>query len=201
MAKRALRRPIVPVVLAGLFACGGCNDDTNDTNPASSTPPPTAGLPPGPGPGGPGGGRERSPIGSLTQRIGQELEQADPPWSAIQGETQRYATLVSELSEYSPPKGSEESWESRTAEFLKSATALDEAAKARDKDAALTAHEAISGSCMDCHREHRVMGRGRGGPGGPGFGPGGPPGGGPGGPPGGGAPPQDSTGDGQGPPR
>jgi hypothetical protein len=142
------------------------------------------GGPPGDGPGGPaGGGRERSPIrkimaqlgsprGSLTQLIGQELKQSRPPWDKIQGQASDYAKQAAELARYDPPRGSKESWSKLTAEFAGSANAMDNAAQAKDKKTALAAQVRLASSCMACHREHRAMGPG---PGGPGFGPGGPP--------------------------
>jgi cytochrome c556 len=117
--------------------------------------------------------------GSLTPVIGEELH-ADPlPWETIQAQTREYAQLAAALGQDEPPKGSKESWAKLTGTFSETAAALDRAAQAKDKDAALEAHDALESSCMACHREHRVMGPGGGMPPG-GFGPrGGPPGGGP----------------------
>jgi mono/diheme cytochrome c family protein len=115
---------------------------------------------------------------SLTPVIGNELGQDPPPWETIQGQTKEYAASATELGNYEPSKGTKESWRALTAAFAKSATDLDKAAGAKNKEAAKTAHEELKASCNACHQEHRRMGRGGGGP--PGFGP--PPGG-PGGPP------------------
>jgi hypothetical protein len=77
-----------------------------------------------------------------------------------------------------PPKGHKASWEKLTSAYAEWASDLDKAAQAKDKDAALEAHGKLAGSCMACHREHREMRKGMGGP--PGSGrprmpPGGPP--------------------------
>jgi hypothetical protein len=214
MVTKLWRGAMLPLAfLAGLLFCTGCDEGTKD--PASS-PPAVAGGPPGPGaPGqpaggpGPGGGRS-SPIRSimrtlnggrptLTQRIGQELQPEQPDWGTIQKQASEYAQLAADLGKHSPPRGSQDSWTKFTLAYAQSASSLDKAAQAKDRDAALEAHGQLDGSCMACHREHRRMGPGMGmgpPPGGPGmrggFPGGGPPPGGPppqGGPPPGGRPP------------
>ena len=114
---------------------------------------------------------------SLTPVLGGELKAEQPPWETIQAQTKEYASLAAEMAKYDPPKGSKDSWARLTGEYAGSAVALDKAAIARDKAAALAAHDELARSCMACHREHRNMG--------PGGGMGGPPGG-----PGGGPPPR-----------
>jgi hypothetical protein len=124
---------------------------------------------------------------SLTELLGKELNEGQPPWETIQGQSKEYALSAGDLGKYDPPKGSKESWTKLTDAFAESASELDRAAQAKDKDAAKVAHEQLKISCNACHREHRRMGRGMGGPRGfgpPPGGPGGPPPGGPGsGPP------------------
>jgi hypothetical protein len=196
MTRRAVPGLLIPALILGLVAYAGCDDGGKDGSngggndqaggPSAPNTPPPGGGPGGPGggPGGPGGfgGRERSPIGkvmatlgsprgSLTKKIGDELEQDPPPWEAIQAETEQYATLAGELAQYDPPKGEKDSWAEKTAAFAGSATAMNEAAQAKDKEAALAAHGQLATSCKGCHDEHRVM-RGPGGRGGPGRPPG-----------------------------
>jgi hypothetical protein len=101
---------------------------------------------------------------SLTPVIGKALEAEAPDWSAIQPQTDEYARLAAALVKNTPRKGSAESWAQLSAAFGESADALDKAAKAKNRDAALDAHSQITGSCMECHRQHRG--------GGPGMGPG-----------------------------
>jgi hypothetical protein len=136
---------------------------------------------------------------SLTEVLGRELNEPQPPWETIQGQTKEFVKHANEMANHAPPKGTKESWAELTSAFSTDAAELDKAAQAKDKTAALAAHTDIKNSCMACHRQHRMMGPGMGGPrgGGPGgrqgFGPpgGGPPGGplgGPPGPPPGGAP-------------
>jgi hypothetical protein len=191
MSTRSLYRSITyPILVAGvLLAYGGCADEGNPGGP---------GAPPPPGPG-PGPGSEASgPIGdspttrqimgkltkgpnSLTPVIGKGLEADPPAWETIQPQTKEYARLAAAMGKNDPTKGTKESWTKLSAAFADSAAALDKAAQAKNRDAALDAHSQITGSCMQCHQAHRQMGRGPGGPGG-GFPKGGPP------PPGGGFP-------------
>src|SRR5262245_34536398 len=96
MAKGFLEGWMLPAVLAGLLVGGGCND--SDTGAPAQPPPPSGpGGPGGPMGGGPGGAGPRSPIGeimaklgsprgSMTQQLGQELNEASPPWETIQGQ-------------------------------------------------------------------------------------------------------------------
>ena len=148
---------------------------------------------------GPGGEGRSSPIkaimgkldrgpSALNKAIGNGLNSDSPDWPTLQKQSSEYAGLAAELGKLEPPKGSKDSWANLTSAFAGSATTLDRSTQAKDRDAAVKAHEELSGSCMACHREHRRM---------PGRGPGGPPGGGPsmkgfpgGGPPPGNGPPQ-----------
>lgn len=158
-----------------LLATIGCSDDAEPNMPPGG---------PGPGASGPGAeppidtkngtptirqimGRLTKGPSSLTPVIGKELEAEAPDWSTIQPQTEEYARLAAAMEKNTPRKGNPESWATLSAAFRESATALDKAAKAKDRDAALEAHSQITGSCMECHRQHR---------GGPGMGKmGGPP--------------------------
>lgn len=164
---------VVQAMLAGLLAVGACNKSKNN-EPAIGGPNPQMGGGPWQGRGGPGG--PPSPLGkamirlgkgpnSLTESIGRELKTDPPPWDAIGPEAKEYAQLAGSLNGYDPPKGSKESWTKLTAAYAESASALDRAATAKDKTAAVAAHSALRQSCMACHREHRPGPGGmRGGP-------------------------------------
>jgi hypothetical protein len=189
----------VALVIAPIFVgCDGSGDAQSNASPA----------PGGPEQGGrPGRSSEiRQIMGklakgptSLTPVIGGELKQDPPPWETIQGQAKEYAVLASELGKHDPPKGSKESWAKLTSDYAGSAGDLDKAAQQMDKAAALVAHDQLSNACNACHREHRAMGPGMGGP--PGGFPGGPrPGGFRGGPPPGGPPPGGFPGPGGPPP-
>ena len=148
---------------------------------------PPGGMPggrggPGFGPGMGGMGGSPSPIGqimakltrgpqSLTSVIGQELKSDSPPWDQLQSQTKEYVELASSMAKHDPPKGSKESWAKLAGEFANSAAALEKAAQAKDKDAAVAAHQSLSNSCMACHQQHRAGPGGFGPPGGMGFGP------------------------------
>jgi hypothetical protein len=112
-------------------------------------------------------GRLTKGPGSLTPVIGNELQDNQPPWQTIQTQTREYARLAAALGQNEPPKGSKDSWATHASAFAQSATELDRAAQSKNLDLALAAHGKIANSCNECHREHRMMGRGMGG----GFGP------------------------------
>jgi len=109
--------------------------------------------------------------GALTPAIGKALDADPPAWDTITPQTQEYARLAAAMSKNDPPRGSKDSWANLTKAFAATAEALNKAAQAKDRDAALEAHGIITGSCMECHKEHR-RGGGMGGPGmgGPGRG-------------------------------
>jgi hypothetical protein len=115
----------------------------------------------------------------LTPLIGTALEADPPAWDSIQPQTKEIARLTAGLSQNNPPRGTQESWTKLAGAFASTAQALDKAAQAKDRNAALAAHGQLADSCMECHRAHRRMGPGMGGPGGMMKGMGGPPGGGP----------------------
>ena len=178
----------------GTLACGvGCSETPGNGGAEAS-------VPPGPFPGGapassPGIKQIMAKLakgpGSLTPVLASALKAEQPAWDTIQAQTKEFAKVAADLGRYEPPKGSKESWSKLTAAYAESASELEKAAEAKDKDAALAAHAKLAGSCMACHREHRAGPR-MGGPppDGPGFGPPGPfPGGPPPGAPGFGPPP------------
>jgi hypothetical protein len=165
---------ISPLVTCVLLAVAGRAEDTEPNAP-----------PPGPGAGANRPGPEppvdtttgtptiRQIMGkltkgpnSLTPVIGKELEADAPDWNTIQPQTDEYARLAAALAQNTPRKWSPESWAKLSAAFSESAGALNKAAKAKNRDAALEAHSQITGSCMECHRQHR-MGPGMGKMGGP----------------------------------
>jgi hypothetical protein len=124
----------------------------------------------GPPPGPDLGGGPPSPIKeimgkltkgpeSLTPMLHRELQEENPPWEMIQGQTQEFARLAAALGTHMPPRGSPESWARLTGEYAEAAAALDQAARARDREAAVAAHRKLSGSCKGCHDEHRLIGR------------------------------------------
>jgi hypothetical protein len=181
----------LPILLAVPLAAGGCGESTNEAR-TDKAPPGVAGTPAPP----PGEPSEAAPIpdvtqgtgasptikeimtkltkgpNSLTPVIGKELKEGNPPWETVQSQTKEFVQLASAMTGNDPPKGHKSSWEKLTSAYAEWATELDKAAQAKDKDAALEAHGKLAGSCMACHREHREMRKGMGGPPGSGRGPG-----------------------------
>jgi hypothetical protein len=155
-------------LLAVVLLAGGCGPGAQES--ASVTAPRGVGGAPAP-PGAGAAAGARSPIkdimgkltkgpNSLTPVLGKALRAEPPAWEAIQAQTREFARLAADLGRHEPPKGSKESWAQRTSAYAESATALDRAAQAKDRDAALLAHGRLANSCMACHRDHRTMGPG-----------------------------------------
>ncbi|MFI5457856.1 MAG: cytochrome c, partial [Isosphaerales bacterium] len=173
------------VAAALLLAAWGCGDDPGaDPSGPGPGPGPGANRPGrGPGPGAGPGAVDAGPLGAspttkqimvklngrepgaLTKAIGKALEADSPAWETIGPQTQEYARLAAAMSKNDPTRGSKESWAKLATAFATTAEALNKAAQAKDRDAALEAHGIINGSCMECHREHRRGGPGGGGPG------------------------------------
>jgi mono/diheme cytochrome c family protein len=105
---------------------------------------------------------------ALQGSLGAALKQSEPAWDTIQPKTQEYAQLTSELGKLEPVKGTKDSWAKLTLAFADSAAEFEHAAQAKDKnkdkDKTKEALDSLGGSCMACHREHRVRGPGMGGP-------------------------------------
>src|SRR5207248_1785590 len=177
---RAFRFVMVSSLLLVVpLAAVGCGEGTNEARPAKSSPA-VAGAPAPP----PGESSEAAPIpdvtegtgasptikeimskltkgpNSLTPVIGKELKADEPPWETVQPQTKEFAQLAAAMSKNDPPKGHKASWEKLTAAYAEWAADLDQAAQAKDKEAALEAHGKLAGSCMACHREHREMRKG-----------------------------------------
>lgn len=160
MGRRLGRVLVLVAVSAGIVAGLACNKSKkNEAAGQEFTPPP--GMAGGPG-------WKHGPIGeamtklfkgpqSLKDAIGRELKNDSPSWETIQAQTKEFAQLAASVSKYDPPKGSKESWAKMTASFAESASALERAANAKDKEAARTAHAVFtnSKSCSACHQAHR----------------------------------------------
>jgi len=168
----------IAVLCVGSAGVTGCGKDSGKSGGGAQTQPGANGKF---GSGGPRG--NRGPIAeimgkltkgpqSLTTVIGQELETDPLPWDKLQSQSKEFAELARTMGKYDPPKGSKESWAKMTSAYTDSAVALEKAVEAKDKDAALAAHQTLSNSCKACHNEHKGMGgfgpRGKfGGPKGP----------------------------------
>jgi Cytochrome C' len=161
---------VAEALLVFLLTTTGCGK--NNKNDAEDQQPLFAG--PGPGSAGRPIRGIMTKIGkgprSLHESLGGELKADPPSWETIHPQAKEYAQLAGSLGKLEPPKGSKELWVKSTDSFHESAAALERAAEAKDKKAALAAHVQLTESCKSCHREHR------GGPGGPPGGPGRPPG-------------------------
>jgi cytochrome c556 len=181
-----------------LLAFSGCGDDNPNEIATNPTPnePGTGGPPPGGPPSNPKVKAIMSVIGKrpkdLQKSLTNSLKQDAPAWDTIEPQAAEYSKLAAELGTLEPTRGDKDSWSKLTLAFAETASELDKAAQAKEKDKAVSAIDELGNSCMSCHRQHRMgpggggrggMGGPRGGPGRGGPPPGGPPPGGPGGPP------------------
>jgi hypothetical protein len=149
---------IVPLLPAALFACTACQKST-DAGQGGTTP---QGGEAAPAPRQPtpirgimtklNGGRQ-----PLKATINAELKKDPPAWDKIKSQTSAAAKMAASLSEYTPPKGSPESWKKLSAAYAASASALDKAAQAEDKKAAEAAWTTLfsNTACIECHNQHR----------------------------------------------
>jgi ABC-type phosphate/phosphonate transport system substrate-binding protein len=92
---------------------------------------------------------------SLMLSVGQELSVDPLPWEKLQSQQKEIKVLIAPLAKLDPPQGSKESWAKLTSKLSDSVGLLDKAVLAKDKEAAVAAHKAMSGICAECHREHR----------------------------------------------
>ena len=188
LASRVFTLLLIPACAVVL---GGCGDETSNG--------PIAGGPVSKGApgGGPGSAAASNPklkaimtkVGkgpqSLQDSLKAAMKEQPPAWDAIGPKAKEYAQLAAEAGKYDPPRGEKSSWTKLTQAFAESASDLDQAAQAKDKEKTSVALDSLGNSCQSCHRQHRMM-RGPGGGGPLGGGPQGgspPPQSGPAGPP------------------
>src|SRR4051794_30586480 len=77
-----------------------------------------------------------APLGKL----GKALKSDSPNWKEIQNSTKDFVILGASLGKNDPPKGEKASWAKLSDTYFSNAKALDDAAKAEDKSAAVAAH-------------------------------------------------------------
>jgi hypothetical protein len=160
MTSLSLERCVFPVCLTALLLfAGGCDEGTGVGQEVRSL---LAAADQTPGDGGPASRGIKQMMGklakgpkSLTPEIGNALSQNPPPWKTIQGQTKEFSRLASEMGKYNAPKGAKRSWIKLTTAYAESASELDRAAAAKDKDAAKVAHDRLKNSCNACHQQHR----------------------------------------------
>src|SRR5436190_14525822 len=110
MTRLRCRLVLMPVLLAVLLLGGACSKDK--------------------------GGDASRPIKEIMNKLtkgpqspntllGPELQEEAPDWGTIQSQTKEFAELSASLGQYTPPKGSKESWASLTQTYAETAAALD----------------------------------------------------------------------------
>src|SRR5215471_6674315 len=113
MMRLSYRLVLIPVLLTILLLSGACNQNKGD----DSRPIKEIMTKANDGPQ------------SLKSLLGQELAVDSPDWATIQQQTREFAQLTASLGEYTPPKGSKESWARLTSAYADSAASLDKAAQ------------------------------------------------------------------------
>jgi hypothetical protein len=92
----------------------------------------------------------------LRAKIDKGLKAGEPDWDTVQKETKEFKQMAEALPKNEPPKGTKEAWEKIAKEFVTNATAMDDAAKKKDKKAAQAAHGKMgNAACKSCHTAHK----------------------------------------------
>jgi hypothetical protein len=92
---------------------------------------------------------------SLLQQLGRELSADQPDWPQVQKQTKDLVLLGAALAEDKPRRGSQESWDRLTQQYLAGARQLDKAAQNKQPAEALAAQRQLESSCMACHKAHK----------------------------------------------
>jgi len=99
--------------------------------------------------------KAHKPGTGLLTEIGASLKMDEPDWDEIQSHTKDLIELGKGLSKNDPPKGDKASWEKYTKGYVDLVTALDTAAKKKDRKGAQAIHTQINMACKDCHQAHQ----------------------------------------------
>ena len=91
-------------------------------------------------------------------RIKKELNSESPDWSKVQEAARRFLSLAENLEKNEPKWGDTASWKTHTTRHVEDAKAIENASRARDRDAILVARKRVSDSCKACHQAHRDRG-------------------------------------------
>ena len=92
---------------------------------------------------------------SLLSTVGGDLKSAEPNWDDVQTKAKELVKLGKSLGKNDPPKGDKESWEKLTKSYVDTAKQLDDAAQAKEKSKAVTAHSKLTKMCAACHKAHK----------------------------------------------
>jgi cytochrome c556 len=92
---------------------------------------------------------------SLTPLLGKDLRDQNPDWELVLESSTEYVQLTRGLLGNTPPKGDKVSWQRLAKAYADNATALDAAARKKDRRSALRALQRINDSCKVCHKVHK----------------------------------------------
>ncbi|MFM7845290.1 MAG: cytochrome c [Planctomycetota bacterium] len=92
---------------------------------------------------------------SLTAQLDAAIK-ADPiVWEDLDKLLTEYTKLAGSMTSGRPPVGGTETWRPLTQNFVAKATAVQEAAKKKDKDATVAAFTQLTMTCAECHKSHK----------------------------------------------
>ena len=83
------------------------------------------------------------------------LKSNSPDWKSIQDSSKDFVILGASLSKNDPPQGEKANYKKLAEAYYANAKAMDDAARAKNKQACQTAFQKVSTSCMACHKAHR----------------------------------------------
>ncbi len=88
-------------------------------------------------------------------KLKKAMKAESPDWSEVQKLTKDFEKYGAFLEKNDPPRGEKADFEKLAKAYYKNAKALDDAAKAEDKDKAQSALNKIGASCKNCHAAHK----------------------------------------------
>lgn len=91
----------------------------------------------------------------LQLELEKDLKAPEPDWEHIQEHSKEMLELVKSLAKNEPRKGDKESWMKHTKIYEENVTAINEAAKNKDKDKVVAGLKKIRQSCSACHGSHK----------------------------------------------
>ena len=83
------------------------------------------------------------------------LKSNSPDWKSIQDASKDFVILGAGLAKNDPPQGEKSNYKKLAEAYYENAKAMDDAAKAENKQACQAAFTKVSTSCMACHKAHR----------------------------------------------
>lgn len=84
-----------------------------------------------------------------------QLKSDTPDWAKVQKATKDFVILGASLAKNDPPKGDAASWKPLANAYFADSKATDDAASAKDLNAARASFGKLAASCKSCHVAHK----------------------------------------------